>query len=189
MLTRRGAKMLRGNTDRYVCSEPLALFDNEEAERIAWTRRELGERWLTFLRELPASLTFEDGLHVFHANPLTDDEHVWPDADDATLEHYFGEVPETIVIFGHLHLPYVRTWRGRTLVNVASVGIPKDTDLRAAYTILTRRESGWEIKQRRVDFDRDKVVRQLRKSGMPNVKDVIKTFERARYGRISGPVP
>ena len=74
------------------------------------------------------------------------------------------------VAFGHLHLPYVRVWRGRTLVNVASAGMPKDGDPRAHYAILTWRSGGWEVQSRRVAFDVDKVARQLKKSGMPDVE-------------------
>ena len=52
-------------------------------------RAELGEKWVSWLRELPFSLRFgEDGsqLLIVHANPTTDNDHMWPDADDATLD-------------------------------------------------------------------------------------------------------
>ena len=47
--------------------------------------REIGGEWTRRLAELPATLAFgdgEDGLLVCHANPKSDDEHVWPDACD-----------------------------------------------------------------------------------------------------------
>lgn len=185
ILTQRKARLIRGNTDRYIAGdEQLDSFEPAEAERIAWSRERLGEKWLALLRELPAELRVDGGLLVVHANPLSDDEHVWPDADDALLERFFGATSEEIVAFGHLHLPYVRLWRGKLLVNVASCGIPKDGDLRASYGLLTKRNGGWEVKLRRVEFDRGKVVRQLKKSGMPHVGEVIETFERARYGKL-----
>lgn len=190
ILSRRNARMIRGNTDRYIARENLDSFDPEEAERIAWFRERLGKEWLAFLHDLPAELRLDDGLLVVHANPISDDEHVWPDADDASLERFFGTTDDQIVAFGHLHLPYVRVWRGKTLVNVASCGIPKDGDLRASYGILTRRDGGWEVKLRRVEFDRAKVVRQLKRSRMPQVRGVIETFERARYGKLKdGMIP
>jgi len=63
-----------------------------------------------------------------------------------------GIVQRTIA-FGHLHVPYVRNWRRRTFVNVASVGLPKDGDPRAHYAILNRRSDGWSVRSRRVAFD------------------------------------
>jgi predicted phosphodiesterase len=185
-----GAQCVRGNTDRMIGEGPEAQNDEEDARAVAWTREQIGEHWAAWLADLPVSLVFggiEDGLLVCHANPKSDDEHVWPDAYDDTLERLFGDVPQRTVAFGHLHLPYVRVWRGRTLVNVSSAGLPKDGDERAHYAILTQRSGGWEIESRRVPFDAEKVVRQLRKSGIPDVAKRVKTLRRHRYAELGEP--
>ena len=124
-----------------------------------------------------------------HANPKTDDEHVWPDADDAFLERVTEGVPERTIAFGHLHLPYARLWRDRLLVNVASAGLPKDGDPRAGYAILTQRGGGWQVKHRRVDFDVDKVARDIEKSGMPDAKKRVAVLRRHRYKQLDERIP
>lgn len=185
-----GARLLRGNTDRMIAEGPEAQQDPEDARAVAWTRERIGAQWTERLGELPFALTFgdgEDGLLVCHANPKSDDEHVWPDAYDDTLERLFADVPQRTVAFGHLHLAYVRTWRGRTLVNVASAGLPKDGDPHAHYAILTQRPGGWEIASRRVAFDVEKVVRQLRKSGIPDLAKRVQTLRRHRYAQLAEP--
>ncbi len=185
-----GARALRGNTDRMVGTGDAVQLDPEDARGVAWTRKRIGEKWTRWLAELPPSIAFgdgEDGLLVCHANPKSDDEHVWPGADDATLERLFGDVPQRTVAFGHLHLAYVRVWRGRTLVNVASAGLPKDGDPHAHYAILTRRAGGWEVQSRRVPFDVAKVARQLRKSGIPDAEKRIATLRRHRYPALGEP--
>src|SRR5580692_3656753 len=107
-LSELGVRCIRGNTDRYVsetCGNVL------EDSQVAWTRGELGEKWLAWLRELPFALRIgdeENQLLIVHANPKTDDEHLWPDADDATLERLIGNETATAIAFGHLHIPYVR---------------------------------------------------------------------------------
>jgi predicted phosphodiesterase len=185
-----GARCLRGNTDRMLSEADLTHLDPQDARAIAWTRSQIGDESTRRLGALPFSLTFgegEDGLLVCHANPISDDEHVWPDAYDDTLERFFGNVTQRTVAFGHLHLPYVRVWRGRTLVNVASAGLPKDGDPRAHYAILTQRSGGWEVQSRRVAFDVDKVARQLRKSGIPDVEKRLATLHRHRYPKLGPP--
>ncbi len=112
---------------------------------------------------------------------------MWPDAYDDTLERLFDGVPQRTIAFGHLHLPYVRVWRGRTLVNVASAGLPKDGDPRAHYAILTQRSGGWEVQSRRVAFDVEKFARQLRKSGIPDVEKRLTTLRRHRYPKLGPP--
>jgi putative phosphoesterase len=185
-----GARCLRGNTDRFVGTADLAQLDDEDARGVSWVRERIGDDWTRRLGELPFSIAFgdgEDGLLVCHANPTSDDEHVWPDAYDDTLERLFDGVVQRTIAFGHLHLPYVRVWRGRTLVNVASAGLPKDGDPHAHYAILTWRSGGWEVQSRHVRFDVEKVVRQLRKSGIPDADARIATLRRHRYAKLGPP--
>lgn len=190
LLREIGARCLRGNTDRMVGEGDLDRLDPEDARAVAWTRKRIGGEWTRFLAELPQTIAFGDGeggLLVCHANPKSDDEHVWPDAYDDTLERLFDDVPQRTIAFGHLHLAYVRVWRGRTLVNVASAGLPKDGDAHAHYAILTQRSGGWEVQSRRVAFDVDKVARQLRKSGMPDAAKRVATLYRHRYPKLGAP--
>ena len=98
-------------------------------------------------------------------------------------------IPERTIAFGHLHLPYVRAWRERVFVNVASAGLPKDGDPRAGYAIVTERPGGWEIKHRRVAFDVEKVARQIRKSGMPDAAARERVLRRHRYKELGERIP
>ena len=187
-LAELGALCVRGNTDRYIAE---ATGDDDDGA-IAWQRAALGETWISWLRDLPVARRFgegADGLLVVHANPKSDDEHVWPDADDAFLERVTAGVDERTIAFGHLHLPYVRVWRDRLLVNVASAGLPKDGDERAGYAILTRRTGGWEVKHRRVSFDVERVVRDIEKSGMPGAEKRVRVLRRHRYKSIDERIP
>lgn len=187
-----GAQCVRGNTDRYLSDDGVKGVDGVDDAQITWTRNDLGERWISFLRDLPFALRIgEDNnqLLIVHANPKSDDEHVWPDADDATLERFVGEESATAIAFGHLHLPYVRLWRGKLLVNVASAGLPKDGDPRACYAILTERNGGWQVKHRRVVFDVKKVATQLADCGIPGSVELIATLRRHRYKRLKSSIP
>jgi putative phosphoesterase len=190
-----GAQCLRGNTDRYVYANDaseIAVLDDAERKQLAWTRGEIGEKWVEWLASLPFSLRFGDEggeLLVVHANPSSDDEHLWPDADDATLERLVGDEKAAAIAFGHLHLPYVRAWRGKLLVNVASAGLPKDGDPRAGYAILTQCSGGWAVKHRRVPFDVKKVATQLADCGIPGSAELISTLRRHRYKRLKNVIP
>ena len=189
-LRAEGVRSLRGNTDRMIALSDITVLDPQDARAVRWARKKIGREWSIWLGELPLTIAFgndENGLLICHANPKNDDEHVWPDADDAQLERLFGGVPQRTIAFGHLHLPYVRLWRGRMLVNVASAGLPKDGDARAHYTIFTRRGDGWEVQPRRVDFNVKKVARQLRRSGIPDLDKHVATLRRHRYPKLGTP--
>ena len=100
-----------------------------------------------------------------------------------------GDCSAAAIAFGHLHLPYVRMWRGRLLVNVASAGLPKDGDPRACYAIFTQRDGGWQVKHRRVPFDVKRVATQLADCGIPGSADLIATLRRHRYKNLKSQVP
>lgn len=191
-LQQLGVKCVKGNTDRYLTQPDGKAHGESDAGQIAWTRREIGEQFVKWLEELPFALRVGDDanqLLIVHANPKNDDEHIWPDADEATLERMIGDEAATAIAFGHLHLPYVRLWRGKLLVNVASAGLPKDGDPRACYAILTEREGGWQVKHRRVAFDVKKVATQLADCGIPNSAELIATLRRHRYKRLKTQIP
>ncbi len=191
-LEQLGVACLRGNTERYIADGRRETSDPASEAQLAWTRRDLGEKWVNWLRDLPFALRIGDDdnqLLVVHANPKTDFEHLWPDADEATLERLVGDETATAIAFGHLHLPYVRMWRGKLLVNVASAGLPKDGDPRACYAILTERDGGWQVKHRRVPFDVKKVATQLADCGIPGSEELIATLRHHRYKQLKSQVP
>lgn len=186
-----GAACVRGNTDRYLYDD-AEEFDAVEGSQIAWTRREIGERWLGWIKELPFALRIGDDanqLLIVHANPRNDDEHIWPDAAESDLQRIVGEERASAIAFGHLHIPYVRFWRGKLLVNVSSAGLPKDGDPRACYAIFTERDGGWEVKHRRVRFDVKRVATQLADCGIPGSADLIATLRRHRYKQLKNLIP
>ena len=188
-----GAACVRGNTDRYIAEDDSnESFEPAERAQIEWTRHEIGERWRSWLLALPFALRIgedDNQLLIVHANPKSDDEHLWPDADEAVLKRMIGKERATAIAFGHLHLPYVRMWHGKLLVNVASAGLPKDGDPRACYAILTEREGGWEVKHRRVAFDTKRVATQLAACGIPGSAELIATLRHHRYKGLKSFIP
>lgn len=183
-----GAHVVRGNTDRMIALDDPMHYDEPERDAIMWQRGALGQDWVAWLGAAPMTVaigTSADGLLITHATPAKDDEHVWPDASDEQLERITAGVVQRTIAFGHLHVPYVRTWRDRMFVNVASAGLPKDGDPRAHYVILTQQNGGWSVRSRRVPFDVGKVERQIRKSGMPHIAERIDVLRRHRYKQLA----
>jgi putative phosphoesterase len=188
-----GAACVRGNTDRYLSDEAAKeTFSASETAQLAWTRREIGERWVGWLKELPFALRIgddENQLLIVHANPKSDHEHIWPDADEAALQRLIGDESAAAIAFGHLHIPFTRLWRGKLLVNVSSAGLPKDGDPRAGYAIFTERDGGWQAKHRRVAFDVKRVATQLAACGIPESAELIATLRRHRYKQLKNLIP
>ncbi len=122
-------------------------------------------------------------LLMVHANTRDLETHIDPDASPAEVERLLTGMPATAtaVAFGHLHTPYVRRLDGRLLIDVASVGHPKDGDPRAAYAIAEFTDGAWQAVIHRVAYDVEKTVDAIRASGMPHPKKRIDDLRKASY--------
>ena len=64
---------------------------------------------------------------------------------------------------------------------MASVGLPMDGDLRAAYSVLTWAGGGWRVGQYRVEYDVQRVAREMQRNGLPRGRRFAERLLRARY--------
>ncbi len=128
---------LVGNHDLAVLGAlDTAAFSEAAAAAVAWTRGQVAERTLAFLRELePAGERERIGL--FHASPR---DPVWeyvlsPEQADACL----GVQPQRIGLVGHSHVAlfFVRPVEGEQVGEIRGSQAGDDTLLR-----LDRRRAG-----------------------------------------------
>jgi putative phosphoesterase len=175
-----GARFVRGNTDEYLIN-----YSNDMAE-VDFARKHLSADDIAFIRDLPFSQKLEVApgheLLVVHANPHDIEGPIKPDSADALIRPWFEGVSAEIVAFGHYHVPFVRQLGQWTLVDVASVGLPRDGDQRAVYAILTWEHDAWRVEHRRVSFDIEAVARDYVDVGFPNAAEAARQLLIARYG-------
>jgi diadenosine tetraphosphatase ApaH/serine/threonine PP2A family protein phosphatase len=173
---------LLGNHDQGALFDPEGF--NTGAERaIFWTRAQLensdrqgnGQRRWEFLGELPRNFRENPFLFVHGSarNPLN--EYVFPEDiyNRRKIEKIFALV-ERYCFQGHTHVPGVftedfcfvspeeingeyRLGEQKVLVNVGSVGQPRDGDPRACYTIL----EDSTVRFCRVEYPFDTTIRKI----------------------------
>ncbi len=175
------AAVIQGNTDAFFGSDLPEAPIGKNAERfaalLAWMSQQLGPQRAAYLAGLPFShrITPAPGhaLLAVHANPSDLDRPIMPKTAKTDLDELLaadGDPDWAVLAFGHVHVPFVRQWDGRTLVDIASVGLPMDGDTRAAYAILTWKDQRWQVEHHRVLYDVRVVAHQMRMGGMPRGK-------------------
>lgn len=178
--------VLQGNVD----VEVVTTAPDKGAKKrntVAWTREQIGPAGIDYLASLPFShrIPNPDGtdLLIVHANPLNMEDALMQNASDSELNRLLGGLEPTIgaLVFGHLHIAYTRRWRHLLLVDVASCGLPRDEDLRAAYGILSWQRNSWTAEIQRVEYDVQAVVKQIKTCGMPHPEKRVKILLEARY--------
>jgi predicted phosphodiesterase len=189
------ARFIHGNTDRYLVTGELPWMDLEEAIKelahartyvqvgrsFAWTTGAVGTTgWLSWFRELPLDFRFTlpDGTRglAVHAAPGTDDGMgININTSDEELCALVEKSEADLVLVGHTHLPFDRMAGKIRVFNPGSVSNPFPPDLRACYAVLEADESGYTLHQRRVDYDREAVIRAVREVNHP-ASDYIERF-------------
>jgi predicted phosphodiesterase len=173
---------VKGNHDEQA-SLPLSTSDfNELAERaIQWTRDNLTEEDKQWLRALPLQKKVRD-FTIVHATLDTPAQwgYVFNNLDAAasfTYQH------TTVCFFGHTHVPMVfirdegvrREWidhiriepTKKYLINMGSVGQPRDGNWRAAYCIYDIENN--LVEQLRVKYDLAVAQQKIIKAGLPRL--------------------
>ena len=188
------ARYIRGNTDRYIYSgelpwpqfadikkEPtLAQLHIQVARSFSWTSGAIGASgWLPWFKELTLDMRFilPDGARVLavHAAPGTDDGMgISLNISDKDLIELASDVEAELVLVGHTHLPFNRTVGNIRVVNPGSVSNPFPPDLRASYVILEADKKGYKINHRRVDYDREAVIKAVQEVNHPAFEYITK---------------
>ncbi|MEU8987316.1 metallophosphoesterase family protein [Streptomyces sp. NPDC048558] len=121
---------IRGNADRELVEYRRALRTSIPDPIGPWAAENLREDQVTFLEQLPTSLTLPvDGLGEVlfcHATPRDDEEVVLVDSRAERWAEVFAHVDSAVstVVCGHTHMPFARLAAGRLVVNPGSVGMP-----------------------------------------------------------------
>jgi predicted phosphodiesterase len=172
-----------GNHDQGALFDPEGFSTGAE-RAIFWTREQLESpsgnhdqnlvRW-DFLCELPRSVC-EDGFMYVHGSPRNPlNEYVFPEDihNPRKLEKVFGII-EQYCFQGHTHVPGVLTedcrflrpdeigevfqlGNQKAMINVGSVGQPRDGDRRSSYVVL----EDDTIQVRRVEYPFEETARKI----------------------------
>lgn len=217
LVRRRCRVTLMGNHDHAVLFEPTN-FNLPAERACYWTRQLLEEepdpavrreRW-KFLGELPVRVKEGDVLLV-HASPRRPmNEYIFPEdvfTNPQKVIANFERLDARICFVGHTHQPgvfvddpyfdpphelpdspFYEMDNERVIVNVGSVGQPRDRDTRACYVVVHRRpealEGGTEglvatalgcsveqVEFARVEYDLERTVSKI--LAEPNLEDML----------------
>ncbi len=198
-LAKRGARVCLGNHDAAVAGLlQVEGFNAYAREAIQWTRKNLGPGHLDHLRQLP--LVVEDGrlgVQLVHGSlhkPQGFDYVYSQVAAERSVDHQ----TQPLCFVGHTHIPclFYQVREGasldyepefeqgepcfvsglfRCLVNVGSVGQPRDQDSRAAWVRWDT--DGGELRLERVWYDLGRTQEKILGAGLPRV-----LAERLSYG-------
>ena len=184
----RGCQLcILGNHDQAAVFDPDG-FNPVALRAVYWTREQLdagpggpakvNARW-DYIGEMPRTRS-ENGLLFVHGSPREPtNEYVFPeDVYNQRKMTALFNLFERYCFLGHTHIPGIftsqfefitpedcnyeyRLTSQKTMINVGSVGQPRDSDPRSCYVILIRDDAGDRVVFRRVEYPIDKVANKI----------------------------
>lgn len=182
------ADVIKGNADEWMVRRiqksevPEHAFDIMTQER-DWTLSQLSDDDLNYLDELPISIKLpvdDIKIFAFHATPHDLFDVVPPEAPDEIYDQKIFLIDADIYFYGHIHKAYIRYIKGKTIVNLGSVGMPFDGVTKASYALLETSENGFQTSIIKVAYDMKKVIRQIKDSDYPNQEFLVNVLKNAR---------
>jgi len=171
---------VKGNHDEYCSTDqPLDGFNPAAAEAVNWTKTQLTEDDLQWLRDLKY-LRMINGFTLVHAT--LDGPQRWGYVfDKLAAAASFTYQNTSVCFFGHTHVPvaFIRDSmvRGGTyskfkveagkkyFVNVGAIGQPRDNNPKSAYVVYDMNEGTIEL--RRLEYDIAKAQKKILDAGLP----------------------
>lgn len=142
----------------------------------AATRDLIGEERIRWLQALPPLWRNEE-IALLHASPGDLWQAPAPDCDPQQLIAIYGGLGSPVVVYGHIHRPYVRQVPGFVVANSGSVGTPYDGDPRASYVLV---ENG-NVAIRRVEYNVEAEIKHLLRSGYPHAAWLAEVRRHGKY--------
>jgi len=178
---------VRGNTDEMLWS-PQSLTEfaaktpqlgallGRIQDLIAPTVANIGEERLRWLEGFPERYVGE-GFTLVHASPGDLWRAPMANASDEELRSTYAPLGSALVVYGHIHRPYVRRVGEMTVANTGSVSQSYDGDRRASYLVI----EGESANIRRVEYDVENEAKELLRSGLPHAAWMAKILLAGRY--------
>jgi putative phosphoesterase len=178
---------VRGNTDEmlwdpeslsnFLATVPkLATLLSKIQEQIPPTVACIGEERLRWLETLPVLYSGQT-VSLVHASPGDLWRAPMANASDDDFEETYSPLGAKIVVYGHIHVPFIRHVRGITVANTGSVSQSYDGDRRAAYLLI----DGEDLATRRVEYDVENEAKDLLNSGLPHADWLCRILLAGKY--------
>ena len=170
--------VIKGNHDEAVGGpEEYSSFNPEAEEAINWTRNRISEEGRSYLASLP--MIFEEYSIVYvHSSPHKPEQWSYiVSREDALYEFRYFKGGAAFI--GHSHISGIFCHDGDTydqevildenkryIINVGSVGQPRDGNSYAAYAVYDDKMKSVNIN--RVSYDVESAAEKIREAGLPS---------------------
>ncbi len=175
-----GCPVVMGNTDAWLLASPsITGADAIDRATTRWCVAQLTDEDRASVSAFPAVIErpLEKGrtLLCFHGSPRSFDETIIATTPDDDLDEILHGYDAAIMAGGHTHMPMLRRYHDRQIINPGSVGLPGVGSVRpfnrdvhwAEYAVLDVDDDQTRVSFHRTALDVETMIAAAYASGMP----------------------
>ncbi|UCD93997.1 MAG: metallophosphoesterase family protein [Candidatus Zixiibacteriota bacterium] len=174
---------LLGNHDYAAMGlESTEHFNQLAQASMDWTMAQIKNKTVRIMADFELEAVFLD-YYLVHSSPTDPDKWRYILNPEQAV-HHFDNFTQSVCFIGHSHYPTYfeldpEGWIAQRIknviecvedrkyiINIGSVGQPRDNDPRACYVIVNTEKN--EIEYRRVEYDVEKTQEKMRKAKLPD---------------------
>ena len=172
LIKQRDILCLKGNYDASVVDNAYSYIRNTDLNSFSlpWTYEELRASNRFYLSSLPETMTLEfEGKKIkfVHGSPLKINEYLTE--DNQNIDEIMANLEEDALVCAHTHIPYIKQFGSKLLVNDGSVGKPKNGQPDATYALLEiEKDQPIKAKIKNVPYEFTKIMKDMTMKRFPN---------------------
>ncbi|MGL5244278.1 MAG: metallophosphoesterase family protein [Sarcina sp.] len=179
LIKKRGILCIKGNYDASVVDNAYTYIRDTHINSFSlpWTVDELRVSNRYFLDNLPNEFSMvccDKKIKFVHGSPRKINEYLTNNYEK--LNEVMDEFDGDILVCAHTHIPYVKEFDKKLLINDGSVGKPKNGSPNATYIILDLfNKSTPKVQIRSVEYDYRKTIKDMQMKNFPS--SLIRSYE------------
>ena len=170
---------IKGNYDASVVDNKFSYIRNTEINKFSlpYAVSVLREENRNYLNNLPKTLVMEfkeKSITFVHGSPRSINEYLKEDSIE--VEEVMKEFNGDVLVCAHTHIPYLKKYGNKVIINEGSIGKPKIGRPNSTYVILNI-EKGKDIQAEFIEipYDYKGIVELMKKKEFP--EKLIQSYE------------
>lgn len=154
-----------GNYDASVVEKSFKYIKNNDINKFCmpWAVSQLSSENIEYLKSLPQSLILKCNgieIHFVHGSYRNINEYLNEDYDklDEVMEEFNGD----ILVCGHTHIPYKKSFGDKLLINDGSIGKPKIGRPNGTYIIIDINKKGLRVEFIEFEYNHKKTIEAMK---------------------------
>lgn len=162
---------IKGNYDASVVDNKFSYIRDTEINKFSlpYAVSTLREENRNYLNSLPKTLTMEfeeKSITFVHGSPRSINEYL--KEDSVAVEEVMKEFKGDVLVCAHTHIPYLKKYGNKVVINEGSIGKPKIGRPNSTYVILNiEKEKDIQSEFIEIAYDYKDIIEFMKKKGFP----------------------